>query len=286
MKLITQPTVWLVGKSSIVDRSVEKFMEYHDLDWVLGTNGAHSDSETIPEIAGRVCYMSFSNPRPGGNRAYLEHILQVGHGSVIEHAVYNFVIVGISRSCSHEIVRHRAGCSYSQLSQRYVDESVAEYVIPHEVQNSTPEIFDRWVSSVQQSHNAYVDLITLLLEKVMGPCPQCGCTSARTEGAKYSCCNCQQLRLITTEQRKQIRQAARSVLPNATETKLFMSMNARAARSIIEQRCSIHAEPEIRKVFYQVWTWLRMESPNLFGDYIEESLPDGTTALRTTYTKV
>ena len=91
-----------------------------------GSCGRTSDWKT----AGRVCYMSFAKPRPGGNHAYLNHILEVGHGSVLEHAVWCLVITGVSRSLTHELVRHRAGFSYSQLSQRYVDESVAEYVEP------------------------------------------------------------------------------------------------------------------------------------------------------------
>src|SRR5205085_10734218 len=87
--------------------------------------------EKLAEIAGRVCYLSFARPRPGGNQAYLGHILEVGHGSVLEHAVWNFVFTGVSRTLTHELVRHRTGMGYSQLSQRYVDESVAEYVEPY-----------------------------------------------------------------------------------------------------------------------------------------------------------
>ena len=66
--------------------------------------------------------MSFAKPRPGGNRAYLGHILEVGHGSVLEHAVFNFIITGVSRSFTHELIRHRAG-SGTRNCQRYVDES-------------------------------------------------------------------------------------------------------------------------------------------------------------------
>src|SRR5216117_695194 len=85
--------------------------------------GPGSDGERLAEYAGRLCYMSQHNPVNRTTAEYLENIKKQGHGSVLEHAVYVLLIEGISRSCSHELVRHRAGFGYSQLSQRYVDES-------------------------------------------------------------------------------------------------------------------------------------------------------------------
>lgn len=66
----------------------------------------------LVETAGRVCYMSFEKPRPGGSKVYIEHILEVGHGSVLENANYSFLTYGVSRSLTHELVRHRAGWAY------------------------------------------------------------------------------------------------------------------------------------------------------------------------------
>ena len=74
--------------------------------------------------------MSFQRPRPGGNKAYIGHLLEVGHGSVLEHAVFNLLFTGVSRSLTHELVRHRAGFGFSQLSQRFVDESKCSFVEP------------------------------------------------------------------------------------------------------------------------------------------------------------
>src|SRR5438045_1886755 len=111
------------------------------------------------------CYMSFAKPRPGGNKAYLGHIKEVAHGSVLEHAVWNILITGVSRSLTHELVRHRAGWAYSQLSQRYVDESVAEYVEPGVIAGD-PELHDLWLRSVAASHQAYVELSNRLAAKV------------------------------------------------------------------------------------------------------------------------
>jgi thymidylate synthase (FAD) len=89
-----------------------------------------------------------------------------------------------------------------------------------------------------------------------------------------------------TSRRKMARQAARSVLPNATETKIFVTANARALRHFIELRCSEHAEPEIRKLAAQVCRVMQKEAPNLFGDYRFVDLQDGTQAVETKYRKV
>ena len=74
--------------------------------------------------------MSQRNPANRTTRDYLENIKKQGHGSVLEHANYSVLVEGVSRSLTHELVRHRAGWAYSQLSQRYVDESVADFVMP------------------------------------------------------------------------------------------------------------------------------------------------------------
>src|SRR5262245_18719402 len=108
--------------------------------------------------------MSFARPRPGGNEAYLKHILEVGHGSVLEHAVWNFLVVGVSRSLTHELIRHRVGLSPSQLSQRYVDESVAEYVEP-DCFADDPELHRLWEYAIARCHQAYVVLVEKLQEK-------------------------------------------------------------------------------------------------------------------------
>src|SRR5712692_10422628 len=108
--------------------------------------------------------MSFAKPRPGGNATYLSHILEVGHGSVLEHGVWNFIFTGVSRSLTHELIRHRAGWGYSQLSQRYVDESVAEYVEPDKIADDL-ELHCIWLESIAKSHQAYMLLAEKLQEK-------------------------------------------------------------------------------------------------------------------------
>ncbi len=109
IRIIHEPTVYLVGRQVVDDDELERFLADHGVSWQTDTEVA---GEHLVEVAGRTCYMSFVKPRPGGNKAYLGHILEVGHGSVLEHAAWNFVFVGISRACTHELVRHRAGFGY------------------------------------------------------------------------------------------------------------------------------------------------------------------------------
>src|SRR5258708_39563952 len=151
LRIIHEPTVYLAGRQVVDEVHVDQFLADHGVSWETDTEVA---GEHLTEIAGRVCYMSFAKPRPGGNKVYLEHILQVGHGSVLEHAVWNFIFAGISRTLTHELVRHRVGWAYSQLSQRYVDESVAEYVEPDCI-GQDPELHQLWLATVSPTPPAY-----------------------------------------------------------------------------------------------------------------------------------
>ena len=128
MQIINEPSVYLVGQQSIDYGELGRFLADESVsEWTTDTD---IGAEKLVEVAGRTCYMSFSKPRPGGNKAYIDHILEVGHGSVLEHAVFSLMITGVSRSLTHELVRHRSGFGYSQLSQRFVDESKCAFVLP------------------------------------------------------------------------------------------------------------------------------------------------------------
>ncbi|WP_390888659.1 FAD-dependent thymidylate synthase [Frigoriglobus tundricola] len=268
MRVITDPSVYVLGKQTVDAAELDRFLADHGVSWESDSEVA---GEVLTETAGRVCYMSFAKPRPGGNAAYLTHIKEVGHGSVLEHAVWNLLLTGVSRSLTHELVRHRAGFGFSQLSQRYVDESVAEYVEPDIIAND-PELHAIWLETVKQSHAAYVKLAEALNAKLAD---SAAATAAMLPpGADR------------TTRRKAARQAARSVLPNATETKIFITGNARALRHFMEQRGSAQAEPEIRKLAGKILDVLQKDAPNLFGDYQKVPLPDGTFELVTPFKKV
>jgi thymidylate synthase (FAD) len=258
MNVVREPRVYLVGRQLIDDAELERFLADHDVSqWQTDTVVA---GEKLSEMAGRLCYMSFAKPRPGGNARYLEHLLQVRHGSVLEHVAWNFIFAGVSRSFTHELVRHRAGFGYSQLSQRYVDESSADFIEPDCIAEDG-ELHQIWLEAIGQAHQAYGRLVQGLSRKF-----------ADVSDA--------------TSRRKMARQAARSVLPNATETKIFVTANARAWRHFIELRCSEHADVEIRRVAGMVLEILQREAPAIFGDYEFVSLPDGTRAARTPNPKV
>src|SRR5262245_13441709 len=199
-------------------------------------------------MAGRVCYMSYGKGRRT-NREFLEHIVNVGHGSVLEHAVWSFLITGISRSLTHELIRHRH-FSYSQLSQRYVPERKAAMVEP-DVIAQDPELHAKFVAAAEASVAAYTDLLAALEERF-----------ADVPNA--------------TLRRKQARQAARAVLPNATETRIVVTGNYRAWRHFVAMRASEHADVEIRGLAVECLRQLQKAASNAFDDFTISTLPDGT----------
>lgn len=256
--VLREPHVYLVGRQTVDEQALNAFLTDQQVErWSTDTDEA---GEKLIEVAGRLCYMSFARPRPGGNHAYIHHLLEVGHGSVLEHAVFNLIITGVSRSFTHELIRHRAGFGYSQLSQRFVDESECAFVEPETIAED-PKLHQIWLEAVQTSQRAYQALADGLAAKFAGIEDK-------------------------TLRRKKAREAARSVLPNATETKIFVTANARALRHFIEMRADPAADVEIRRVAVAVLRLLQVESPNLFGDYTIAGLPEGGEAASTTHRKV
>jgi thymidylate synthase (FAD) len=255
LKIVREPRVYLVGRQSVDAGAIERFLADHGASWSTDTEVG---GEQLAELAGRVCYMSYGKGRKT-NAEFLGHLVDVGHGSVLEHAVWSFLVTGVSRSFTHELIRHRH-FSYSQLSQRYVDESDSDYVEPDAIA-ADPELHAVWTEAVNVARAAYDRLVAGLQERFAG------------EPDK-------------TLRRKLARQAARSVLPNATETKIFVTGNARALRHFIELRGSEHADVEIRKVAVAVLGLMRAEAPSMFADYTLVPLADGSFATRTEHPKV
>ncbi len=256
MNIIREPKVYLVGRQDIDRSGIERFLDEHGMTWETDTEVG---GEQLAEAGGRLCYLSFGKGRKT-NAEYLGNIIAQKHGSVLEHAVWNFIIAGVSRSFTHELVRHRAGFAYSQLSQRYVDESIASYIEPDIIADDET-LHDVWLRAVEVSHQAYLTLVAGLMDK-LADMPD------------------------KTHRRKLARQAARSVLPNATETMIFVTANARALRHFIEMRGSEWAEVEIRKVALDILRIMQREAPAIFSDYDVVRLDDGTDVARTPYEKV
>lgn len=261
MRIIHEPSIYVVGRQSLDSEEVRRFLEDHAMSWE--TDGERG-SELIVELAGRVCYMSFGERQfRKTNKDYVGNLINQGHGSVLEHAVWDLLITGVSRSLTHELVRHRAGVGVSQLSQRYVDESTADFVEPAVIAGD-PELHAIWERSVRESHEAYMRLVEGLSAHVQAQHPELG----------------------RVQRRKMAREAARSVLPNATETKVLFSANARALRWIITLRGSEGAEPEIRRLAVKLARVMREEAPNLFGDLEIVELADGTEGVQVGHHKV
>ncbi|MBI1722679.1 MAG: FAD-dependent thymidylate synthase [Gemmatimonadetes bacterium] len=250
MDILRAPTVTLIARPQFLEPT------HLPVSWL----GDSTDGERLAEFAGRLCYMSQKNPAKRSTREYLENIKKQGHGSVLEHSVYVLLIEGISRSCSHELVRHRAGFGYSQLSQRYVDESHAAFVMPPAIQGD-PALEADWEKQVASDQEAYVRSVEALMK--------------RFEWVEDK-----------VHRRKMAREAARSVLPNATETKVVSSGNVRAWRTMLELRCGEGAEQEIRRMAVACLRVLQQEAPGLFSDFEIYVAEDRAEAARVGYHKV
>ena len=222
--------------------------------------GESTDGERLAEFAGRLCYMSQHNPARRATRDYLENIKKQGHGSVLEHANYSLLLEGVSRSLTHELVRHRAGFAYSQLSQRYVDESDAHFVIPPAI-GGEGALEGAWRRQMEQALASYVSLVEQLIERY-------GWVADKIH------------------RRKMAREAARGVLPNSTETKIVVTGNARAWRTMLELRSSEGAELEIRRLAVAVIRVLSEEAPAFFSDFQIYVAEDRREAARIGYHKV
>ena len=224
-----------------------EFLPPAGVPWETDAEGG----QALVEFAGRACYQSWAkpNPRTATNAGYLSHIIDVGHFSVLEHASVSFYITGISRSCTHELIRHRH-FSYSQLSQRYVPENEAHVVVPPALEDD-PELQQILLAAADASRAAYQELLTRL-------------------EAKFA----DQPNAIL--RRKQARQAARAVLPNDTETRIVVTGNYRAWRHFIAMRASEHADVEIRRLAIACLRQLSDIAPSVFADFEITGLADGT----------
>jgi len=224
-----------------------EFFAPPDVEWSTDADGG----QALLEFAGRACYQSWAkpNPRTATNDAYLRHIIDVGHFSVLEHASVSFYITGLSRSCTHELIRHRH-FSYSQLSQRFVPEHDSEVVLPPGVEDD-PQLQELFLTAADASRMAYTELLAKLEDKL-----------ADVPSAVL--------------RRKQARQAARAVLPNATETRIVVTGNYRAWRHFIAMRASEHADVEIRRLAIACLRQLVDVAPAVFADFEVTTLADGT----------
>jgi thymidylate synthase (FAD) len=250
------PHFYLEPRVTVLSRPAFMTPEHLPVSWL----GESTDGERLAEFAGRLCYMSQHNPAQRPTREYLANIKRQGHGSVLEHANYSLLLEGVSRSLTHELVRHRAGFAYSQLSQRYVDESRASFVVPPAIIGDEA-LEDVWRTQIVAAQSSYVALVEQLMTRY-------GWVADKVH------------------RRKMAREAARGVLPNSTETKIVVTGNARAWRTMLELRSSEAAELEIRRLAVLVLRVLQQEAPALFDDFEIYEADDRREAARVGFHKV
>jgi thymidylate synthase (FAD) len=225
-----------------------------DIPWETDAEGG----QALAEFAGRACYQAWDKPNPAtaSNRGYLRHILETGHFAVLEHSSVTMYLTGISRAVGQELVRHRH-LSFSQLSPRHVPREDAAFVEPAVIADD-PALHERFLAAADAALGAYTELLDGL-ESSIADAPN------------------------ATLRRKQARQAARAVLPNAFETRLVVTGNYRGWRHFVAMRASEHADVEIREVAIACLRELRRVAGNVFDDFRISELADGTEVAASPY---
>ena len=194
------------------------------------------DAEKLIATAAKLCYSSsdIESLRDGLTEekieSFLDMLVSIGHESVMEHVSFTFGVEGISRACSHQLVRHRIA-SYSQKSQRYVNENGFEFITPPAIEE-IPEAkaeYDRVIAEITES---YEKLANILTEKHTAEFIAQG-MDEKTARSKAS---------------KMANEDARFLLPNACETKIVVTMNVRSLFNFFRHRCCNRAQWEIRAV--------------------------------------
>lgn len=230
---IATPNVTLIAHTTIGDNVLDvDYMEVGETR--LGLDPDAMAVDTLAEFAGRSCYQAWSKPNPAtrANKDYLANIIRQQHTSVLEHASASFYITGVSRALLAEITRHRH-LSFSVQSQRFVDESEADIVVP-------PAIRELGMGSYLDGVmvGASRDYVRIVRDLTDAGLP-----------------------------RKQAREAARAVLPNMTEVRMVVTGNMRAWRDVLARRLDPSADAEMREVAGMILDELKKIAPNSFGDF-------------------
>jgi thymidylate synthase (FAD) len=227
--------VQLVAKTIVVD-PIPGYLAHPDDDLFP------TDADDLAEMAGRLCYLAWlrKNPATATNRSYLENIIKQGHFSVLEHSTASFYIDQVTRAFLLELERHRH-LSYSVVSQRYVPGSkfrMVEHPVLTKLRQSTK---DKIAALDEEAHKLYEEIVAELEELGDSADPH---------------------RL-----RKEARGAARTVLPEGTETRLLVSGNMRAWMELLWKRISPSADKEICMVAERILDELMSIAPNTFQNF-------------------
>lgn len=215
---------------------------------------AHTpDPERIVATAAKLCYSSsdIGSLRDGLTddkiESFIDMLASIGHESVMEHVTFTFGIEGISRACSHQLVRHRIA-SYSQKSQRYVNEDGFEFITPPAIAGipEAKEEYDRVIDIITESYSKIADMLTEKHKKALMD----GGADEKTAAGKA---------------RKLANEDARFLLPNACETKIVVTMNVRSLFNFFRHRCCNRAQWEIRDVANEMLRLCLKTAPHIFA---------------------
>lgn len=246
----TTPEVELIARPSIDFEALERYLKtVGGESWLQmrkeqeeGTN----PGQLLIEAAGRACYRSWEeglNPNVKRIRRdqdqYFTNLMRSGHGSVLEHANYTFILYNVSRVATHEIVRHRAGSAFSQESLRFVRLDDIPFRIPEVLESLRPQIVSilETLDEFQISAAEHFEL--------------------DKEGTPF-------------HKKKEITSALRRLAPEGLTTVIFWTANIRTIRHVIQMRTDHGAEEEMRIIFDKVGQIMLQEAPLLFGDFTVE----------------
>jgi len=250
-----QPRIYTIARPTFDAAEVQRFLDDESETW-RSTDGAQS-AENVVEIAGRLCYMSFGARQfRRDNYEYVQNLISQEHESVLEHVAWSFIIADVSRSFTHQLVRHRIGFSYSQLSQQYHDEEEADTAIPAIISDN-PGLLREWHEVASASKAAYRSILSAL----------------EMDGSLLP-------ELSKKERNRLIRSAARGILPANTLTKIMVTANARALRHFFSIRGDLEGDEEMRLVSALLFQIVSKDAPSLFADFDIEHLNDGSPVLR------
>jgi len=263
-----EPQVFLVAEQRVRHADVQDYLTHIGAEgWVSDTG---VDCQELIEVMGRGCYKSFGtelNPNinrvRGSNQEYLQNIINIGHGSVLEHGWVSFMICDTSRVVTHELVRHRAGTAISQESLRFLRLEDMGLWIPQAYagDSHSQDIFEETWEYLELQYSRLIERAEVIEGKDFDDLP------------------------FSTK--KYYTSAARRVAPIGVATNIGWSCNIRAARHIIEMRTDEHAEEEIRLVFNKIGDILKDRYPALFADYkVEVKGADNNQEWVTTRRKV
>lgn len=256
MKIVS-PKIFHLGQTRLDMAGEADFLSFHNVkDWTTDGSGA----ERLIELAGRRCYQSFQtetvsvskvNPNLSkvrtGNKTYINNILKVAHGSVIEHATDTYAIENVSRVFSHEVVRHRL-CAFSQESLRFVRPTSLRAYFPDVFKDMPNGSEKRQVQALFEGCFKELEDIQRHLVNLLGMD-----TVKRTFGDK-----------------KKLQSAMRRLMPIGMATGIIMTTNHRNWRHLIALRTVESAEEEIRKVFGLIAKDLLSRYPALYQDMNEK----------------